>query len=369
LAWAAAEVIPLSLAEVVIAKGVRSLAVVGTAKNVGKTVTMNYLAAELSARGLTVGFISSGRDGETIDSFTGEPKPSVVPPEGSWVATAEGVLVDTGASLEIVDVQERPGLLGRLVLGRVIEPSPIELVGPTGAKELKAVAASLLLYGADIVLVDGALDRIAAASPLVTEGLILATGASAHDNPRTIAQETAALAWTWLRPIPPDPKVVELAGEAVKKGRVAFLDRGPSGPHPTYSARVSRYGTVLGMEEQVLAEAGNAAYVAIPGAVTSKFLSLASSWPEQKGLAVIARDAASVFSRGDPGVPLYVLHSANLLAITVNPVSYRGISLDPKQLVMSVHRAVLKTVGTDIPVFDVVSGIRSPKGESSLAMG
>ena len=63
------------LADMVIESGARSLAVVGTAKNVGKTVAMNYLVSELSAKGLAVGLVSSGRDGETVDSFTGEPKP------------------------------------------------------------------------------------------------------------------------------------------------------------------------------------------------------------------------------------------------------------------------------------------------------
>ena len=106
----------MDLAGLVIESGVRSLAVVGTAKNVGKTVTMNYLASELHARGICVGLVSSGRDGETTDSFTGEPKPSITPPEGSWVATAEGVIGSSGGFMEIADVSENAGLLGRLVL-------------------------------------------------------------------------------------------------------------------------------------------------------------------------------------------------------------------------------------------------------------
>ena len=48
------------LADVVSDSGVSSVAIVGTAKNVGKTVTMNYLVSELSAKGLTAGLVSSG---------------------------------------------------------------------------------------------------------------------------------------------------------------------------------------------------------------------------------------------------------------------------------------------------------------------
>lgn len=362
--------IPLSLTEVVIAEKVRSLAVVGTAKNVGKTVTMNYLAAGLSLRGLTVGLVSTGRDGETVDSFTGEPKPSVIPPEGTWVATAEGALAGSGASLEIVDVLEKPGLLGRLVLGRIVEPSPIELVGPQSARELAMIVSRLQGYGADIVLVDGSLDRIAAASPSVTDGLILATGASAYDNLRTIAREAGNLAWMWQRPAPSDPEVTELANEAMGQRRVSFLDRAtPSGSISRYIIRPTSYKTVLGHEEQIMTLTDNAAFVVVPGAVTPKFLSLSASWPGRGNLQVIAKDAASVFGRGDPGVTIYVLDPANLLAITVNPVSYRGISHDPKELVLSVHKAVRQSVGRTIPVFDVVSGLSNAKGVSGVALG
>lgn len=362
--------VSLSLTDVVQRSGVSSLAIVGTAKNVGKTVTMNYLAAELSARGLTVGLISSGRDGETVDSFTGEPKPSVVPPEGAWVATAEGTLTNVAGSLEIVDVLEKPGLLGRLVLGRVVEPSPMELVGPGSAKELGAIVGCLLQLGSDLVLVDGALDRIAAASPAVTEGLILVTGASAHDSLTAIAHEAGNLAWLWQRPESPTVEVRQLAKQVIEDGYVAFLDEDRTlGEKRRYKLRGTRHKTALGHEEDILSDAGNAVFVVVPGAVTSKFLSLSASWPEKEGFAVIARDPACIFAKSDPGVKLYVQDPANLLAVTVNPVSYRGVQQDPRQSVFSVHRAVSQATGKAIPVFDVVSGESSEKGVSEVALG
>jgi hypothetical protein len=265
---------------------------------------------------------------------------------------------------------EKPGLLGRLVLGKVRESSPIELVGPQSAKELAMIVSRLLWYGADVVLVDGALDRIAAASPSVTDGLVLATGASAHDNLRTVAQEAGNLAWVWQRPAPSDPGVRELANEAMRQGRVSFLDRRiPSGFRPRYTIRPTPYKSVLGHEEQVMALAGDAAFVVVPGAVTSKFLSLSASWPERGELQVIAKDAASVFGGGDANVTVYALNPANLVAITVNPVSYKGISYDSKQMVLSVHNAVRKSLGRTIPVFDVVSGLSNEKGVSGVALG
>jgi hypothetical protein len=79
---------------------------------------MNYLSAKLSERGHVVGLVSSGRDGETTDSFTGEPKPSMSRARGDVDRDRRRVLGEPAGSLEIADVFERVGVLGRLVLGR-----------------------------------------------------------------------------------------------------------------------------------------------------------------------------------------------------------------------------------------------------------
>ncbi|HHW18016.1 MAG TPA: hypothetical protein GXX30_03835 [Firmicutes bacterium] len=352
----------MNLVDLVEKSGARSVAVVGTAKNVGKTVTMSYLAQELASRGLVLGLVSSGRDGESIDSLTGEPKPSVVPPEGSWVATAEGVLGEAAAFIEIVDVLERIGLFGRLVVGRVVEQAPIELVGPQSARELSALVKKLLAFGADIVLVDGALDRRAAASPKVTEASILATGASSSANLKTIAEEIAFLTWLWSR-VPPESRLLEtLSRKAMAMNVVTFIDQ-------EFLLRPTEYPTCLGFEEDILEESGDSIAVVVPGAVSEKFLSEARAWTERKDFAVIARDATCIFAAKDPGVKLHVIEPIHLLAITVNPVSYRGMSYEPKEMVRAVSAAVRAAVGRTVPVFDVVSGEKSIRGVAGVAMG
>lgn len=341
-----------------------AVAVVGTAKNVGKTVTMSYLAHELSSRGLSVGLVSSGRDGETTDSFTGEPKPSVVPPEGSWVATAEGVLGESGSVMEIADVSERPGLLGRLVLGRVREPSPLELVGPGSVRELGEVVRALRWLGADVVLVDGALDRVAAANPKVTDAVILSTGAASGVNLRAIADRIGFLTWLWSRPTPSDPQVRRLAAQAVQLRRVSFIDRAPS---PVL--RATQFRTCLGFEEEILSRAGDAGFVVVPGAVNHTFLAGAGSWPKSQDFAVITPSAVNVFVDEDPGVPIFAVDEMRILAVTVNPVSYRGISYEPKEMVEAVADGVSRRSGIRLPVFDVVSGESSKKGVTGVAVG
>lgn len=363
----------MDLAGLVINSGVKSLAVVGTAKNVGKTVTMNYLTSELHARGVTVGLVSSGRDGETTDSFTGEPKPSVVPPEGAWVATAEGVLGESGGLLEIADVSERPGLLGRLVLGKVREPAPLELVGPQSAKELALLVRRLHALGAQLVLVDGALDRVAAANPKVTDGAILATGAASEVNLMLIAESAGSVAWLWSRRRPENRRVREIAREAIDAGLISFLDevsiRDRSGTEKAYAVRRTGFRTCLDREEDVLSQAKGASFVVVPGAVSRKFLAEAQAWPDRDDFAVIAKDPVSVFAQGDPGVPLFVDEEINLLAMTVNPVSHRGISYEPSEMVNEVSDEVFRRTGRNLPVFDVVSGENNMRGVAGVAMG
>lgn len=362
------------LADVVIESGARSLAVVGTAKNVGKTVTMNYLVSELSSRGMTVGLVSSGRDGEAVDSFTGEPKPSVIPPPGTWIATAEGVLGESGTCLEITDVLERTGIFGRLVLGRVVDSIPIELVGPRSARELSSLVKRLLSFGADIVLVDGALDRRAAASPQVTDATVLATGAAAQGNLTSLAEEISFLVWLLSRHEPENRLLRNLATKAMDKGVVCFVDSLCSNRvHYSNSSnhlvlRPTRYHTALGNEDDILEEAEQAIAVTIPGAVNQVFLRKVRSWVEDAEFSVIARDAVSIFADKDPGVNLHVTEGMNLLAITANPMSYMGISHDPAHMVSSISSA-LSSLGYPLPVFDVVSGEKSVKGVAEMAMG
>lgn len=261
----------MDLADVVLESGARSIAIVGTAKNVGKTVTLNYLVGELSSRGYTLGLLSSGRDGERVDVLTGEPKPQVYLPRGSWVATAEAFLEGASISLEVVDVWERPGVFGRLVLGRVVEPGLAELMGPRSARQLSSAVKKFLAYGADIVLVDGALDRKAAASPLVTEACILATGASSADDLNSMVETLESLVWAWSLPELEDALVAKLGARAVEKERVALLKLGGSGRGDAPGRPVlvfTEYPTALNYEEDIAQEIDESTLaLVVPGSV------------------------------------------------------------------------------------------------------
>src|SRR5690554_2852378 len=79
----------------------RRLAVVGVAKNCGKTTTLNALIEKHRDR--PVGLVSVGIDGEQSDVLLGTEKPAIVVEEGHWVVSAEQALSRSTAPLEYVE--------------------------------------------------------------------------------------------------------------------------------------------------------------------------------------------------------------------------------------------------------------------------
>ena len=149
----------------------RTIAVVGLAKNAGKTTVINHLLERTEGR---VGLVSLGLDGEARDQLTGLPKPRVRPRLGTLVASAAG-LADEAT------VRERLGF--RTAVGEVVvtEPPPGEPVvvsGPARLDELDRTVEALFRAGAERVVLEGALGRLGPAAPGRAEAVVVAAGVS-----------------------------------------------------------------------------------------------------------------------------------------------------------------------------------------------
>ena len=137
------------------ALGASSLAVVGTSKNAGKTVTIAALCAALEREGTPFGLCSIGRDGEAADALDGTPKPRLFLRAGTLVATA-AALVPRHPAAEIVAFSDESSALGPIVFARVRGAGRFEIAGPPQAAALRRVAARFPEFGARFVLIDGA---------------------------------------------------------------------------------------------------------------------------------------------------------------------------------------------------------------------
>lgn len=168
-----------SLLDAVLAEGFpQRLAVIGLSKNAGKTVALNHLVRAAAERGIPLGLISTGRDGEVEDAITELPKPRIWAPQGALLATARGALPACEAQLEILAELPLSTPFGPVLLCRVVEAGQVLLIGPGSRNRVATVLGQLEALGAQLLLVDGSFDRIAAAAPDVTGRVLLAAGAA-----------------------------------------------------------------------------------------------------------------------------------------------------------------------------------------------
>lgn len=322
----------------------RSLAIAGTAKNAGKTTTLNYLIDRFHRAGETLGLSSIGRDGEAIDQLTNRPKPRIRPPVGALVATShESALYSQATLQKVADTPYRTAL-GPVSIYRVMGAGYVEVAGPVRVKEAAALIRQLEDLGCSKVLLDGAADRRAFISAGV-DGFILATGLVVSPDPAEVIAETQSVLARLQLPAPPAAwreacLSADAAGQITPTGFVAW-------PHASF----------LGAEDTLkdwLRPDAEALYV--PGAFTD---GLADA------LLAIGRSPAVIVPAGTHllasresldrllgrGARFYALHPLKAVALTLNPTSPDGATIDADALLATFHEAF-----PDMPVVDVEAG-------------
>jgi hypothetical protein len=317
--------------------GTRALALVGLAKNTGKTETLAAILREHAAADRLIGVTSIGRDGEEHDVIDARiDKPRVQLQRGSLVATTGALLRSSGLAHERL---VRTGVrtpLGEVVLARLSQAGTVEVAGPSAATDVRAVGDAMLELGAEQVLIDGAIDRRAASSPAIADGLVMATGA-------ILGQDIE--------------DVVTATSDAVDLVRLAVTDsaedeRTTLRRRPVLTADPAEIAALL-------RELPRAHTFVVEGAVSEHFLEgLLAARSERAGreLTIVAGDPTKVFlSRRGPrwyqrqGVSIEVLRPIELKAITVNPVAPQSHRFDSQAL-----RELIEAAVPDVPVLDVL---------------
>ena len=307
----------------------RSVAVAGLAKNVGKTVTLNYLLRESYARGLKIGVTSIGIDGETTDQVTGTGKPEITIYRDMLFATSELHYVNRCLQSEILDLGQRQTSLGKVVTARALSHGRVLLSGPADTVSLKQTIANMQSKGAETVLVDGAISRLSLASPAVTDAMILATGAALSPDISGIVRKTKFVcSLTQL------PEVEETLA-----GRLADIQSGVW--EVDDEGKVFDLGVKTALELETLKERlfsrGTRLYT--PGIITERMLKFLSSQKEVKKIELIIKDftrmfadAATMRSFIGRGGRIRLLRRSPLIGVTVNPYNPAGYSVDKDRL-------------------------------------
>ena len=343
---------------------VRRLALVGLAKNSGKTVTLAALLRELETEGRLIGVTSVGRDGEERDVIDARiEKPRVRLRAGSLVATTDALLSVSGIAHTVLENTGVRTPLGSVLIARLRDPGTIEVAGPSASEDVRAVSDAMLGHGAEQVLIDGAIDRRAASSPAVTDGLVMSTGAVLGSELQEVVSRTRDAVEVVRLPELADPQVRGLAERSQDAGAGHRESRAASllvSEDYQVVELAPRFVLTSGPEEIAAALDANPStrWLVVPGALPEAFLQGLLRARRARGgeLVLVVADSTRVFlmERGPDwyrrqGLEVQTLDSTALEAVTVNPVAPQSHSFDSVQLREAVEQAI-----DDMPIFDVL---------------
>ncbi|SES93979.1 hypothetical protein SAMN05660297_00935 [Natronincola peptidivorans] len=328
----------------------KTVSVVGMAKNAGKTVTLNRLLEEAAEKNIILGLTSTGRDGEKQDLVTKTEKPTIYVMENTIIATTEDCLLRSDAKLEILEATDYVTAMGRVIICKVKARGMIEIAGPDTNSEIREVAMKMRFYGAEIVLIDGAINRKTTASPSITEATILATGAVLSRDIDKVIEGTQHQVHLFNLPTIEDETMKPLIASLMEDKSYSIIDKSGNVEVLDIPTAINN-GTTIG---RALTE--ESAYVILSGSLVKKTLEDILTVTElYKNVTFIVRDATKIFIGAKDwnffirrGFKIKVVDKINTLVATLNPYAPQGYQFDPKEFYNRMKRNL------PLPVIDVM---------------
>ena len=334
-----------------LSKNYKTISIVGMAKNAGKTTALNFLIEEALDEDVRLGITSTGRDGESTDLVTETEKPRVYLYEGTLVSVPRKLYELAEAGLEIISMSNYRTALGELLLCEVKSEGYVQIAGPVATADTRKLCDEMFSHGAELVLVDGAIDRKSVASPDSSDAIILSTGAVLSRDIKKVARETAHVVGLYNLPVLDDEDARAAILPFLDESRILLLRKYDEG----YDIEVLDLKTSLGagriLDEHI---DDSVSFVFIPGALTNSVIESINP-SKLKKTKFILKDPTKIFIDSvtwkqliKRGLDIKVIKNIKVCAVTVNPVSPEGYSFDSNVLQAEVEKAV-----PGIPVIDV----------------
>lgn len=322
----------------------RSLSIVGMSKNAGKTETLNYVLRRLVSEGQrSLAVTSIGIDGERRDQVSQTDKPEITFTEGITFATSEKHYLERRLMSEVIDVSPERTALGRLVIGRALGSGKLLISGPSTTDGIIRFIDQMQRLGIDLTLIDGALSRLSLASPAVTDGMILATGAAVSTDLDELLRRTKAL-YRLIRL----PRIASSDLAA----RLSTLPLGVYGISETGEVEDLGLQSALVIPRAYLSRIQHFPTLYVSGAINERLFEALRL--KDGAVRLIARDFTRIFTDDlsvskfiRAGGRLEVLYATRLLAVTVNPLAPSGFCLDSARLRAQMSEAL------GVSVYDV----------------
>ncbi|MDD4385910.1 MAG: hypothetical protein PHD06_12120 [Bacteroidales bacterium] len=322
----------------------KSLSIVGLEKNTGKTETLNYILGRLKNMDKRIALTSIGIDGESRDIVTNTQKPEIRIYNGMIFISAEKHYLQRRITSEILEVSNIHTSLGRLIIAKAISSDKVLLSGPADTHNLKAIITSMAKYDIDLTLVDGALSRLSLASPAVTDGMILTTGAAYSANIPVLVRKTKYV--HDLINLPEvEPELKEKL-DLVDSGIIA-IDR----ENNLHDLDVQSAFMLKKVKDKVFSY-GNRLFVA--GATSDNLFEFLRMQKNVASIELVVKDFSRIFASPDiyysfikKGGKVKVVTKTKLAAVCINPISPQGYNLNSDELKASMQEAL------QMPVYDV----------------
>lgn len=321
------------------------VSIVGLEKNTGKTETMNFITRNIH-RNLKIAITSIGLDGESFDQIAYTPKPPVNIFEGMIFATCEAFYREKSFLSEILYINEHKTPLGRTVIAQAKEDGQIVLAGPVINAHLKELVNDFGKLNSDLIIIDGAFSRISHSSPLISDAVILASGATVSLNINILVNKTLEI--TKIMNLK-EYSGTSLNFERLERGMYILNEKNGEITRLPFDSAIT---CTEGIDDYLIGKQT----LFLSGAVTGSFLRMLVQKGLAEDLTVVTKDYTRIFaSLGDimrferKGGRLEVMYNVNLIGITINPWSPTGYKYSSAELVDALQSRVR------VPVVDVLA--------------
>lgn len=166
-----------------------ALAIVGLSKNSGKTSLLNFLLSKMDTEKKSIGVLTTGRDGETKDLVFKSDKPEVMLKKGVLFSTFYQEASIQSPFIEIKGILDIETPMGNIVIAETKEDIKTQIIGPPSVYEQKYVVNFMRDAGADLIFIDGSLDRRSILLSELCDGVIYVAGASYTNKMPKIVSE------------------------------------------------------------------------------------------------------------------------------------------------------------------------------------
>lgn len=332
-------------------KPYKTLSIIGMDKNVGKTTVLNHLIQGYARDHFeSLALTSIGRDGEEMDLVTSTEKPRIYVRRGTLIATASKCLGYGDITKEVIHTTGIQTAMGEVVFVRALSDGYIDLGGPSIGSQIHNVCSNLLSFGANKVIVDGALSRKTFASPSITEATILSSGASLSRNINVVVKKTCHTVNLLSIKQEEEKNILDLCNGINKDRKIALILNNKW-------VRELDVITALNSSNLILDNlSSDVTHVYINGVILDKLLNdLVRSANNLKNLKIICEDGTKLFVEPDTlnkfyakGGIIRVLTPINLLCVTCNPKSPYGYEFNKHEFMDLLNSSI------ELPVFDVI---------------